>query len=30
MNFNAVFHRASDNYCYMADEERLIINRDRL
>lgn len=26
MNFNAVFHRASDNYCYMADEERLIIN----
>lgn len=26
MNFNAVFHRASDNYCYMADEDRLIIN----
>ena len=26
MDFNAVYHRASDNYCYMADEERLIIN----
>ena len=26
MDFNAVFHRSTDNYCYMADEERLIIN----
>lgn len=26
MDFNAVYHRASDNYCYMADEDRLIIN----
>lgn len=26
MDFNAVYHRANDNYCYPLDEEQLIIN----
>lgn len=26
MDFNGVYHRASDNYCYALDENRLIIN----
>ena len=26
MDFNAVYHRANDNYCYPIDEDRLIIN----
>lgn len=26
MDFNGVYHRANDNYCYALDEERLIIN----
>ncbi|MCM1087689.1 MAG: glycoside hydrolase family 13 protein [Muribaculaceae bacterium] len=26
MDFNAVYHRANDNYCYPLDENRLIIN----
>ncbi len=26
MEFNAVYHRANDNYCYPLDENRLIIN----
>ncbi len=26
MDFNGVYHRASDNYCYALDESRLIIN----
>lgn len=26
MDFNAVYHRASDNYCYPLDEEQLVIN----
>lgn len=26
MDFNAVYHRANDNYCYPLDEHRLIIN----
>lgn len=26
MDFNGVYHRAGDNYCYALDEERLIIN----
>lgn len=26
MDFNGVYHRAGDNYCYPLDEERLIIN----
>lgn len=26
MDFNAVYHRATDNYCYSLDEDRLIIN----
>ncbi|MDE6319511.1 MAG: alpha amylase N-terminal ig-like domain-containing protein, partial [Lachnospiraceae bacterium] len=26
MDFNAVYHRANDNYCYPLDEERLVIN----
>ena len=26
MDFNAVYHRANDNYCYPLDEEQLVIN----
>lgn len=26
MDFNAVYHRATDNYCYMTNEKQLIIN----
>ena len=26
MDFNAVYHRANDNYCYPLDEDQLIIN----
>lgn len=26
MDFNAVYHRANDNYCYPLDENKLIIN----
>lgn len=26
MEFQAVYHRACDNYCYMSDQERLVIN----
>ena len=26
MDFNAVYHRANDNYCYPIDEDQLIIN----
>lgn len=26
MDFNGVYHRASDNYCYALDENRLVIN----
>ena len=26
MDFNAVYHQASDNYCYPLNEEELIIN----
>lgn len=26
MDFNAVYHRANDNYCYPIDEDRLVIN----
>ena len=26
MDFNAVYHRANDNYCYALDENRLVIN----
>ena len=26
MDFNAVYHRANDNYCYSLDEEQLVIN----
>ena len=26
MDFNAVYHRANDNYCYPVDEDQLIIN----
>lgn len=26
MDFNAVYHRANDNYCYAIDEDRLVIN----
>ncbi len=26
MDFNGVYHRANDNYCYALDEEQLIIN----
>ncbi|MBD5491803.1 MAG: hypothetical protein HDR16_06725, partial [Lachnospiraceae bacterium] len=26
MDFNAVYHRANDNYCYPLDGERLVIN----
>lgn len=26
MDFNAIYHRANDNYCYPLDENRLIIN----
>lgn len=26
MDFNAVYHRANDNYCYPLDAERLVIN----
>ena len=26
MEFNAVYHQASDNYCYPLNEDELIIN----
>lgn len=26
MDFNAVYHRANDNYCYPLDEDKLVIN----
>ena len=26
MDFNAIYHRANDNYCYPLNEEELIIN----
>lgn len=26
MDFNAVYHRANDNYCYPIDEDKLVIN----
>lgn len=26
MDFNAVYHRACDNYCYMENENRLVVN----
>lgn len=26
MDFNAVYHQASDNYCYPLNEDELIIN----
>ena len=26
MDFNAVYHRANDNYCYPLDGEQLVIN----
>lgn len=26
MDFNAVYHRANDNYCYPLNENELIIN----
>ena len=26
MDFNAVYHRANDNYCYPLDQDQLIIN----
>ena len=26
MDFNAVYHRANDNYCYPLDKDQLIIN----
>ena len=29
MDFNAVYHQASDNYCYPLNEEELIINIKR-
>ena len=27
MEFNAVYHQASDNYCYPLNEDELIIKR---